>query len=78
MQLPCLKTLNGKLIYFSFGPDIDKLLGEPILRKMSINTGLEIIFEMLIDICLSTNNLSHRIHLLQEAVGKFPIVLRQH
>ncbi|XP_058830362.1 prominin-1 isoform X2 [Topomyia yanbarensis] len=50
--------------------DIDKLLGEPIQNQLSLFTGIEIIFEAIMDISTSSNNLSRRIFLLQESLAR--------
>ncbi|XP_038112149.1 prominin-1 isoform X1 [Culex quinquefasciatus] len=50
--------------------EIDKLLGEPIQHHLSLFTGIEIIFETIMDISTSSNNLSRRIFLLQETLAR--------
>ncbi|XP_055627001.1 prominin-1 isoform X2 [Toxorhynchites rutilus septentrionalis] len=50
--------------------DIDKLLGEPIQYHLSLFTGIDIIFESIMDISTSCNNLSRRISLLQETLTR--------
>ncbi|XP_055534148.1 prominin-1 isoform X1 [Wyeomyia smithii] len=49
---------------------IDKLLGEPVQNHLSLFTGIEIIFESIMDISTSSNNLSRRISLLQETLAR--------
>ncbi|XP_062711894.1 prominin-1 isoform X1 [Aedes albopictus] len=50
--------------------DLDKLLGEPIQNHLSLFTGIEIIFESIMEISTSSNNLSRRILLLQETLTR--------
>uniref|UniRef100_A0A182M467 Uncharacterized protein n=1 Tax=Anopheles culicifacies TaxID=139723 RepID=A0A182M467_9DIPT len=49
---------------------IDKLLGEPIQHHLALFTGIDIIFESIIEISTSSSNLSRRIHLLQDALAR--------
>ncbi|KFB49997.1 hypothetical protein ZHAS_00018038 [Anopheles sinensis] len=49
---------------------VDKLLGEPIQHHLALFTGIDIIFESIIDISTSSSNLSRRIHLLQDALAR--------
>ncbi|ETN67695.1 hypothetical protein AND_000415 [Anopheles darlingi] len=50
--------------------NIDKLLGEPIQHHLALFTGIDIIFESIIDISTSSSNLSRRIHLLQDTLAR--------
>ncbi|XP_065083969.1 prominin-1-A isoform X1 [Ochlerotatus camptorhynchus] len=50
--------------------ELDKLLGEPIQNHLSLFTGIEIIFESIMEISTSSNNLSRRIFLLQETLAR--------
>ncbi|XP_062559177.1 prominin-1 isoform X2 [Armigeres subalbatus] len=50
--------------------DLDKLLGEPIQNHLSLFTGIDIIFESIMDIGTSSNNLFRRISLLQETLAR--------
>ncbi|XP_053678459.1 prominin-1 [Anopheles nili] len=49
---------------------VDKLLGEPIQHHLALFTGIDIIFESIIEISTSSSNLSRRIHLLQDALAR--------
>lgn len=82
--------------------DIDKLLGDPIQHKLLEDTGLDGIFESLLDICTSnllyffclfvlqtyyinnfsietigSNNLSHRIYLLQDTLNRATAIVSE-
>ncbi|XP_035892122.1 prominin-1-like isoform X1 [Anopheles stephensi] len=49
---------------------VDKLLGEPIQHHLALFTGIDIIFDSIIEISTSSSNLSRRIHLLQDALAR--------
>ncbi|XP_063709538.1 prominin-1 isoform X2 [Culicoides brevitarsis] len=57
--------------------DIDKLLGDPIQHKLLEDTDLDGIFESLLDICTSSNNLSHRIYLLQDTLNRATAIVSE-
>ncbi|XP_052862856.1 prominin-1 [Anopheles cruzii] len=50
--------------------NIDKLLGEPIQHHLALFTGIDIIFESIIDISTASSNLARRIHLLQDTLAR--------
>lgn len=50
--------------------DIDKLLGEPIQKELSTNTGIEVFFESIINICTVNTEIIQRIHLLQKTLSR--------
>uniref|UniRef100_A0A336K270 CSON005264 protein n=1 Tax=Culicoides sonorensis TaxID=179676 RepID=A0A336K270_CULSO len=57
--------------------DIDKLLADPIQHKLLEDTGLDAIFESLFDICTNSNNLSHRIYLLQDTLNRAAAIVSE-
>lgn len=50
--------------------DIDKLLGEPIQKEISMSTGIEVAFESILNICTINTELIQRIQLLRQTLHK--------
>lgn len=50
--------------------EIDKLLGEPIQKEISRDTGIEVVFESILSLCEVNSEIIHRINNLQETLIK--------
>ncbi|XP_031635257.1 uncharacterized protein LOC116348398 isoform X2 [Contarinia nasturtii] len=57
--------------------NVDKLLGDPIQKKIEIDSGLKTTLESILRICSGNFELIHRVQLLQDALGKAVLISKE-
>ncbi|XP_055313927.1 prominin-1-A isoform X2 [Sitodiplosis mosellana] len=57
--------------------NVDKLLGDPIQKKIEADSGLKTTLESILTICSGNFELIHRVQLLQDALGKAILISKE-
>lgn len=57
--------------------NVDKLLGDPIQKKIETESGLKTTLESILSICAGNFEIMHRVRLLQDALGKAILISKE-